>query len=40
MREYHIPDFSNWKDHDSFEAAFPRLLNNLKAPESTAAKLD
>ena len=22
MREYHIPDFSKWKDHDSFEEAF------------------
>ena len=21
----------NWKDHDSFEAAFARLLNDLKA---------
>jgi hypothetical protein len=31
IREYFIPDFSNWKDHDSFEAAFARLLNDLKA---------
>jgi uncharacterized protein YjbI with pentapeptide repeats len=30
MREYFIPDFSNWKDHDSFEAAFTRLLEDLK----------
>ncbi len=29
IREYHIPDFSNWKDHDSFEAAFRRLLADL-----------
>ncbi len=26
VREYFIPDFSNWKDHDSFEAAFAKLL--------------
>jgi hypothetical protein len=30
VRKYHIPDFSNWKDHDAFEAAFTRLLNDLK----------
>ena len=35
IREYFIPDFSNWKDHDSFEAAFARLLNDLKAEEAT-----
>ncbi|MBL8191834.1 MAG: toll/interleukin-1 receptor domain-containing protein [Acidobacteria bacterium] len=33
VREYFIPDFSNWKDHDSFEAAFDRLLRDLKAEE-------
>jgi hypothetical protein len=31
LREYFIPDFSNWKDHDSFEKAFDRLLRDLKA---------
>jgi uncharacterized protein YjbI with pentapeptide repeats len=30
IREYHIPDFSGWKDHDQFEAAFARLLKDLK----------
>jgi hypothetical protein len=30
LREYFIPDFSNWKDHDAFEAAFARLLKDLK----------
>jgi len=30
VRKFFIPDFSNWKDHDSFEAAFARLLNDLK----------
>ena len=31
IREYYIPDFSNWKNHDSFEAAFAKLLEGLKA---------
>jgi hypothetical protein len=29
LREYFIPDFSNWKDHD----AFARLLEDLRAEE-------
>jgi uncharacterized protein YjbI with pentapeptide repeats len=33
LREYFIPDFSNWKDHDAFEKAFDRLLRDLKAEE-------
>jgi len=31
VREYFIPDFSNWKDHDAFEVAFARLLRDMKA---------
>jgi uncharacterized protein YjbI with pentapeptide repeats len=31
VREYYIPDFSNWKDHDSYQKAFDRLLKNLQA---------
>src|SRR4051812_41336090 len=38
VREYHIPDFSNWKDHDAFEKAFARLIKDLEARESTAGK--
>ncbi|HEX8068475.1 MAG TPA: toll/interleukin-1 receptor domain-containing protein [Pyrinomonadaceae bacterium] len=34
VREYFIPDFSNWKDHDAFEGAFARLLRNLRAEET------
>lgn len=34
VREYFIPDFSNWKEHDSFERAFERLLRDLRAEES------
>jgi hypothetical protein len=33
IREYFIPDFSNWKDHDSYKKAFDRLLRDLKAKE-------
>jgi len=33
VREYSIPDFSNWKDHDSFEKEFAKLLRDLKATE-------
>jgi hypothetical protein len=31
IREHFIPDFSNWKNHDSFEAGFKKLLADLKA---------
>lgn len=31
VRQYFIPDFSNWKIHDDFEPAFARLLKDLKA---------
>lgn len=30
VRKYHIPDFSNWKNHDAFEAAFARLEKDLR----------
>lgn len=33
VREYYIPDFSNWKEHDAFEKEFDRLLRDLKASE-------
>ena len=31
IREYFIPDFSDWKNHDSYQRAFQRLLKDLKA---------
>jgi hypothetical protein len=34
VREYFIPDFSNWKEHDAFEKAFERLLHDLRAEEA------
>jgi hypothetical protein len=30
-RSRHIGDFTNWKDHDSYQKAFDRLLRDLKA---------
>ena len=30
VREYFIPDFSNWKDHDVFEAEFAKLQKALQ----------
>jgi len=31
IRKIYIPDFSNWKDHDSFETEFKKLLRDLQA---------
>ena len=36
IREYFIPDFSNWKNHDSYQEAFRRLIADLKASDSEA----
>lgn len=36
IREYFIPDFSNWKNHDAYKAAFERLVRDLKSEEGTA----
>jgi hypothetical protein len=35
IRGYFMPDFSNWKDDVSFEDAFARLLNDLRASEES-----
>ena len=34
VREYFIPDFSRWKEHDSYRAASGRLVGDLKAVAS------
>jgi uncharacterized protein YjbI with pentapeptide repeats len=42
VREYLIPDFSNWKDHDSYRLDFDRLLRDLQGepkPFSTPQSL-
>jgi hypothetical protein len=33
VREYFIPDFSNWENHAAYKPAFDRLLRDLKAEE-------
>ncbi len=33
IREYFVPDFSNWKEHDSYQAVVQRLVRDLKAEE-------
>lgn len=37
IRQYFIPDFSRWKEHDSFEAAFTRLPRDLRAEDDRQA---
>jgi hypothetical protein len=37
VREYFIPDFSNWKNHDAFKQAFNKLLKDLQATDAKAA---
>jgi hypothetical protein len=34
LREYFIPDFSNWKEHDSYQRSLERLVNDLAAEPS------
>jgi len=34
VRKYHLPDFTNWKEHDAFEAAFAKLLRDLRRSEA------
>lgn len=34
VREYFVPDFSDWKNRDAFENAFAKLLRDLKAQQA------
>jgi len=39
IREYFIPDFSDWKNHDAYKLAFAGLLKGLKGePSSPSAR--
>jgi len=38
IREYFVPDFSSWKDHDSYQRSFERLLRDLKAESDASAR--
>ena len=33
VRSYFIPDFTNWKNHESYQKAFKRLLRDLQAED-------
>jgi hypothetical protein len=37
IKEYYIPDFSSWKDHDSYAQAFQQLLRDLRAEQAAGA---
>ena len=30
IREYYIPDFTRWKDHDQYQEEFKKLVRDLK----------
>jgi hypothetical protein len=34
VRKHHLPDFSNWKNHDAFARAFARLEKDLRVSVS------
>jgi hypothetical protein len=36
IREYFIPDFSNWKDRDSYQDAFKKLLQDFRDERTKA----
>jgi hypothetical protein len=38
IREYFIPDFSHWKNHDHYKRAFHRLVRDLEAKSDEPAK--
>lgn len=38
MRAYHVCDFRKWKNHDSYEREFDRLLKDIKAPPPSPSK--
>lgn len=37
IREYLIPDFSRWKEHDSYQKAFAKLLRDLRSGKTKTA---
>ena len=38
VRQYFIPDFSRWKEHDAFDREFARLLRDLKSVDEPPAQ--
>jgi len=37
IREYYIPDFTRWKDHDQYQEEFKKLLRDLKKGDVSTA---
>jgi hypothetical protein len=37
IREYFVPDFSNWKGHHAYATVLERLMRSLKADSARAA---
>jgi hypothetical protein len=37
IREYHIPDFSDWKNHDAYSEGLKNLLRDLKTEQPKTA---
>ncbi|HZI56212.1 MAG TPA: toll/interleukin-1 receptor domain-containing protein, partial [Verrucomicrobiae bacterium] len=37
IREYLIPDFSRWKEHDFYQIAFAKLLRDLRSGKTRTA---
>jgi hypothetical protein len=40
IREYYIPNFSEWKNHDLYAREFEKLLRDLRTDESGSLKRD
>jgi uncharacterized protein YjbI with pentapeptide repeats len=36
IREYYIPDFTKWKDHDQYQEEFKKLVRDLKKGDASA----
>lgn len=34
IRQYYVPDFSEWKSHDSYQKEFEKLLRDLPSNEA------
>ena len=37
IREYYVPDFSRWKEHDAYQSEFAKLLRDLRTGDSGSA---
>lgn len=37
MRQFFIPDFSSWKEHEPYQAALEQLLRDLRAKSAAGS---